>query len=323
MINVADILGRMRNIYESIPMADLYDMISISRRHIESDEANLLVKNHFDSVFCPKKVKKYITYCENVIVISSSEVTFHVYFQKVTNVSMTKLLLSLKQAIVTKRFFNVGKHINIHIVLSPYKRYMPSTKKEHVCECHINGGFTYPAGNDIYVVREEEYTKVMIHEILHHCREIHNNGFSERQLNDLKRVFNIAKETVLVPNEAVVEFWATITNCAYLSFEYNQSFERLINTEKGFSMHQSKKILEKQGDIPWYETTNAYCYVIFKTILLKNMSKLSGYTYPYDPEYVTEFLIRHKNSVKNKVSNADFYDKIMTKKSLRMTFLAD
>jgi len=321
MIDV-DILGRMRNIYDNIPMSDLYDMISISRRTIEPDEATALVTKHFDSVFCPKKVKKYITRCDNVNVIKSEEVTLYLYFQKATDVSMTKILLSLKQTIVTKRFFNVGKHLDIHIVLSPYKRYMPAVG-EHVCECHINGGFTYPQSNEIYVVREEEYTKVMIHEILHHCRDIHNNGFVERQLNKLKRTFNIAKDTVLVPNEAVVEFWATIANCAYLSFEYNQSFDKLIKTETGFSMHQSKKILAKQGDTPWYETTNAYCYVIFKTILLKNMSKLSGYTYPYDPEYITEFLIRHKNTVKNKVSNAEFYDKIMTTRSLRMTFLAD
>ena len=74
---------------------------------------------------------------------------------------------------------------------------------------------------------------------------------------------------------------------------------------------------------PWFETTNTYCYVIFKTILLKNMSKLTQYTYPYNPEYITMFLIKHKDTIKNKVKNKEFYNKILSKTSLRMTFLAD
>jgi hypothetical protein len=323
-IDVQDILKKMRIIYDSISMSELYDNTSIYNRPLLSDEANMLVTEHFDSVFCPKKVKKYITRCDNLIVIKSDEVTFYIYFEKTTKVTMTKLFLSMKQAIVTKRFFNIGKHLNIHIVLSPYKRYMPSSKKEYICECHINGGFTYPNGKNVYVVREEEYTKVMIHEILHHCSEIHNDGFVERQLNELKNVFNIAKETKLIPNEAIIEFWANLTNCAYLSFEYNQSFDSLLKKEVDFSLYQCHKILDKQGNSLWYETTNAYCYIIFKTILLKNMTKLSEYTYPYNPEYIKEFLIKYKDSIKNKVNkNKDFYDNIISKKSLRMTFLAD
>ena len=323
MIDVLNITKSMRKEYDSISISNLYDNVSISSRPLEPRETNGLVHSHFDSVFCPKKVKKYIINCDNMTVIHSEEVTFYIYFQKSIKVTMTKLLLSMKQAIVTKRFFNIGKHLNIHLVLSPYKRYIP-TAKDYVCECHINGGFTYPNGNDIYVVREEEYTKVMIHEILHHCREIHNNGFVESQINELKNVFNIAKETVLVPNEAVIEFWAILTNCIYLSFEYSQSFDSLLKSEIDFSLYQCRKILDKQGDTPWYETTNAYCYIIFKTILLKNISQLSGYTYPYNPEYIKEFLIKYKNSIKKKaIKYAYFYDKIVSKRSLRMTFLAD
>lgn len=321
MIDV-DTIGRLRDVYDSVEMSYIYDKMSISKRTITPIETEILLKKHFNSVFCPDIVKKYIMLCDNIISINSHDVTFYIYYQKSTNVIMTKILISLKQAIVTKRFFNVDKSLNIHIVLAPYKRYMPSNHK-HVCACNINGGFTYPLGNSIYVVREEEYTKVMIHEILHHSKEIHNNGFMEKHLNKLKKIFNIAQETVLVPNEAVVELWATIANCAFLSFEYNQSFKKLINMETEFSMHQSHKILKKQGKEPWFEKTNSYCYIIFKTILLKNISKLSGYTYPYDPEYITEFLIEHKNSVKNKVKNSDFFDKIRSKKSLRMTLFAD
>lgn len=322
-LDVYRILGKMRTIYDSISMSDLYDNIKIFDSPLLSEQANALVINHFDSVFCPKKVKEYIIGCDNMTVIKSDEVTFYIYFQKTAKVTITKLLLSVKQAIVTKRFFNIDKNLNIHVVLSPYKRFIPSGKA-HICECHINGGFTYPNGNHIYVVREEEYTKVMIHEILHHCNEIHNNGFVDRQLNELKKEFNIAKETILIPNEAVIEFWAILTNCAFLSFEYNQSFDSFMKTEIDFSLRQCRKILDKQGNTPWYETTNAYCYIIFKTILLKNISKLTEYTYPYNPEYIKEFLIKYKNTVKNKASkNRDFYDKILSNKSLRMTFLAD
>ena len=85
--------------------------------------------------------------------------------------------------------------------------------------------------------------------------------------------------------------------------------------EVDFSLYQCHKILDKQGNTPWYETTNAYCYIIFKTILLKNMTKLSEYTYPYNPEYIKEFLIKYKDSIKKKANkNKDFYDNMISNK---------
>jgi hypothetical protein len=105
-----------------------------------------------------------------------------------------------------------------------------------------------------------------------------------------------------------------------------------MDIELNFGIVQSKKMIEKQNGKKWVETSNAFCYVIFKTILLGNLKKfLQDVTYPYNSGYVTQFLIDNKDSIVNVMKNKEigkinykkFFDSLTGSHSLRMMILSD
>ena len=44
---------------------------------------------------------------------------------------------------------------------------------------NINSGFTYVNRNDIYIFRKEEFPKVILHELIHHDLNIHQDNFND------------------------------------------------------------------------------------------------------------------------------------------------
>lgn len=269
--------------------------------------------------FVSKNVQDYFIKCENKMKIFIPEYNFtmNLYYHKKMNLNFSKLLTTIKQVIVTTKLFEIDSRLVIHFICCPDKRYFPSHSSS-ISPKHINGGFTNTSHNEIYITRTEEYPKVIIHEVLHHCEKIHGE-FSHQNISMLKSIFNISHETTLIPNEAVVELWATILATSFMSLETNIPFKLLLDAEIKHSICQSKKLLKKQGKAEWVETTNAYCYIVFKTILLLNIDKFfEKYTFPYDDSYITTFLIVHKNCICEKKN----WSSLHGKKSLRITTLS-
>ena len=255
------------------------------------------------------------------VTVDEHNIKLNFYYYNVCPILLSKILMSVKRAVAVKQYFNINKSLEINVVLSPYKRYIPV--KKCITPDHINGGYTTTSEGKIFVIRSEEYSKVIVHEIIHHVTNINKHNFPMDNTNELKGVFNISEETTLIPNEAIVELWATLLNCAFLSFEFHIPFQKLLDLEIQYSIMQSNKILKKQGSKVWEERTNAYCYIIFKTILLYNLKKFTeGYTFPYDTNYITKFLIDHKK-IPSVAKYAKMFSVIRGAKSLRMMMLSD
>lgn len=271
-----------------------------------------------DSRFCPKFVENYYINCDEYFIISQDKVKYHVYSQKNNNnPPLNNIISSLKRTCSLMQYYEINKSLNIHIIMSPYKRYYP-LQTEKIDVVHINGGFTSTSTNDIFIIRSEEFAKVILHEVLHHCELIHNNNWKQCHLEQLHNAFNISKNTMLYPNEAIVELWATLMHCMFISLDYNLPFDVLLNTELKYSFLQSNKILQIQSNRSggvWEESTNAYCYIVFKTILLHNVKRLVP-SFPYDPEYITQFLIDNQSTIYKT-------DKIHKSQSLRMMKTSD
>lgn len=256
----------------------------------------IIDENFRDSRFCPSFVRDYFHKCDNYIKINSydNSLIYHVLYECSTDVTIPALLKSMKNTMILKKAFGIGKQIHIYIVLCPAKRYFPEKNVHIDCE-HINGGFT-SNDNKIFILRSEEFAKVILHEMLHHCSFINNNNFNNKYIDILKKEFRISAETQLIPNEAVVEFWATLMHCTFVSLEYNIPLSQLLDSEKQHSFLQYCRILQKQGNNLWFEKTNSYCYIIFKTILLFNATEfLNTVSFPYKPENLVKFIISHKN----------------------------
>lgn len=258
------------------------------------------VAKDLENRFTPPQTKEYFKKCDKclkLVMPSNTQLTYYVYYSKNADVPpVGKLMESFHQAAAILQYFGITKYINIYIVMSPFKRLMPRNGNVISPE-HINGGYTHTDGNEIFIIRSEEFSKVILHEILHHCKQVHSEAWTNTQINALKARFNIAKSTLLIPNEAVVEVWATLMHSMFTSFEYGVDWKDLIQIELKHSIQLSNNVLELQQKMAqgWYENTNAYAYVIFKTILLKHILE-QGLT-RWDPEYVTNVLLDDNASI--------------------------
>lgn len=215
-------------------------------------------------------------------------------------------------------FLNNSKDLKIIFDIKYGNRTFPKKNKFIKFE-NINGGYTSINSNEIFIVRHEEYPKVILHEIIHHNPLIHSDKWKKKNIIKLKKHFNIDSKTDLEPNEAIVEFWATIMHLYFISIENNLNIKKLLKDEIKYSLFKSNQLLNHL-DGKWNEETNAYCYIIFKTIMLYNLKDfMKIYHFPYDDTKITDFLIKHS---KLPIIKKNPFNKIPDE-SLRMMIYSD
>lgn len=201
---------------------------------------------------------------------------------------------------------NISNNIsrsNFYIYLSPLKKYLPN-KYEIISPYNVNSAvtniyfdkkcnkFLTKEGNtcnsqngDIYICREEEVLKVLLHEMIHSLNYDH----------DIKYY------------EAYTETLATILNILYYMMENNihynnKNFYRMIDQERKHTKNQINKILHHYGYKEYSELfnkklpekTHVYEYYILKGILLN--------------DFIEKY--KNKNGCVNKYINEYFIDNI-------------
>lgn len=195
----------------------------------------------------------------------------------------------------------ISKKINIYLILTPFKKKFNNDYMQPLTIINCNSAFTFLNKADIYILRLEEFPKVLMHELIHHISNIHST-FKLTNINRLKSHFKINNSN-LDPNEAIIELWATIIHLYQISIEYKKNYYDLFKLELKYSLFKSHQILEIQKKLPnglWNDNTNIYCYIIFKTIFMYNLIEFQKiYTYPYDDTILTDFLIKYSSSILN------------------------
>jgi len=289
-------------IYDITKIYNKYDFDDINIDIIYND---FLINNYIsiihDSHFSNdpiiiKKLKK----CKFIynIYLNKLTINFYVYScYKLNNVEISKLFKLYKRLMILYKYYNLDKTINIHLSFWNKSRIFPK-KKEFFKPIHINGGFTNPNGNDIYIFRKDEYIKVTLHEFIHHIGILNNSitNINNNNYNKLKNYFNIHNNSFFHPVEGIIEFWAHMYNLIFVSIEYSIPFELLHYKELSFTLFQYKKILNKYNFInKWYEETNIFCYIIIKLILLINFKIFLKFNLPYDQNKFVDFIINNYN----------------------------
>lgn len=289
-------------------------------RYDNNIPTNFLLKE-YNGVFVIDGTKEFILNIQKSIILEYDILKLHIYYNKDDDINLNHLIKIIKRCYTIIKIYDIKKIINIYVLMSDKKRYFPN-KKNILIDCNnINGGFTNINGNNIFILRKEEFSKVILHELIHHVDKLNNYEWGNNNINRLKEHFKISKNTLLVPNEAITEIWAIIYLTLFINYEYNISYYKLIKYEINRSLYLSYKLLKYQGNNLWNEKTNSYCYIIFKTIILNNLDKLLlKYTYPYDINYLTNFLI--DNTINVKIIKKNYY-KIIKNNSMRMTILGD
>lgn len=194
---------------------------------------------------------------------------------------------------------------------------------------HINGAFTYRKNRKIFIFRREEWPKVAIHEACHHL-PIHTEVWDPQSLMRIYDAFNIDKDgcpynctTNIIPNEAIIEYWAEIVHLKCISKEYNIPFKMLLEKETKHALCKAAKILryQKQHFPLWKEDTHSFSYVVLRAVILYYHGKFQKIKYPYDSRQLTDFIINHFN---NRQFQRDLLAcKIQHNNNMRMTVFGD
>ena len=258
-------------------------------------------KYRVNDYFKYDKLKVYLDTLNDIKTIKFKNINIFIFINK--NKDLNKEIDLNYLNIIIKRAYAITKHINkifnIHLILSPLeKKYNSTILRTDNC----NSGLTYIYKSadvpnvDIYIVRKEEFGKVIIHEIIHHIKLIHSN-FKESNINKLRKFFNISHLADIDPNETIVEFCATIYHLYQISLETKTDFYNLFKDELKYSLYKTQQLLKLQKKMPggiWYEESHIFCYIIFKTIIMYNFCEFQKiYTFPYNDDVITDFLINH------------------------------
>jgi hypothetical protein len=246
--------------------------------------------------FVGKEFIGYLQSLDTIIKYTKGNVNFYVLTNSINpDYDKSQVIKNLNRVF---KFTNNTK-IDVYLTLSPYKKQFKLNPNIPLSRFDINSGFTIlntlglPIDKKIFITRKEEFGKVIFHEIIHHISEIHST-FSNDNIMRLKNHFRIKSE--IDPNEAIIEFWATIMFLKQLCQETNKDFYELFKEELKYSLYKSTQLFElqkKNNDI-WFDYTNVYCYIIFKTIMMYNLNEFQKiYTFPYNDTIITDFLIKN------------------------------
>jgi hypothetical protein len=312
----------MKDIYNVPTILEIYKIIKANYDFVKNDfkiiKTDPSVFNNFNKELLESSNKylnyefayKYLEKCNHCYHITYKEINMYIIMRnKITNKQKFQIFKNLYRVYLISKIYNISKWnsyiFNYYIIMNPQKRCMPSKKDDLIDVKNINGGFTYINENDIYIIREEDYEKVIIHELLHHNILIHKTDWKKENIKRLKEHFNIHNNMLLIPNEAIIETFACVLNSIFYSIESGSSLQDNLKKDQVHSINLAKKILDKQEGNKWQEKTHSYCYIVFKTILYVYFNKfLKIYKYNNDTE-ITDFLIKYSHNIYNKIKRID------------------
>jgi hypothetical protein len=245
---------------------------------IKRDIASFFKNNAFNDYLNTVNKRKFLKY---------KNITILIIYKDESSLNISHIQMVLKRLYKITQYIN--KNFNMILLLSPFSKKINNNLLSYL---HVNSGFTYLNKNNIYIVRKEEFPKVLLHEILHHNQYIHST-FKQSNIQRLKKHFNITNID-FDPNETIVEFWATIIHLNLISEDYKLDFYKLFMDELKYSLYKCYQLYNLPKKVLNTSKTNVYAYVIFKTILMYNIVELQKiYTYPYNDDVITDFIIQH------------------------------
>jgi len=264
---------------------------------IITNEEKEKLKLNFKGNYNIKEVIDYIDQITNIYIYIYKNLITKVYY----NINIDNQFDLKKFELIIRRCHKVLENntniYTIHLIPTEAKKILDFDNI--LTAKNVNSGFTYANGNDIYIFRKEEYPKVIIHELLHHNKDLHNDTFNNSNKEALMKHFDITKDTILILNETLIELHALLLHLTYISQEYKMDLKKLFKKELDYSIYKSSQILKlKKKNKKWCDKCNIYSYIIFKTIIMINLKEFfKSFTYPYNDTMVTNFIIDNSKSL--------------------------
>ena len=295
------------------------------KRYLTRFRLTELQEDLFDSKYVFKDVKKYMeTYYTHKMIYSFKvehrkiEVIF--YLQDYDEKKVT-LCGERMEKIITLLFFlstysnnKCSKNLKIHCCLTNLRKQLPSDMLDVLDVEHINTAVTTSCttSGSLIIYRQEEWFKVLIHELFHVMGLDFSTIHSDMYTNKLREELNVDSEYLVY--ETYCEFWATIINTLFYTYFVLYSLSDLdeigfedfytinkvnLNIETTFSLIQVNKILSHMHleyqqlwsdkiqhkslrKMLYKENTNVLAYYIFKTALLVNKEQIFEWIYKHN-----------------------------------------
>ena len=322
----------MKGIYDVRSVRDIYQIV---KRHYDFNIRNFKLVEAPLSVFhqfrkdLQESSNSYLNFafaytyadtckhCYHITCVGAKINMYVLMDAKITPKIKRQFFKNLYRVCLISTLYGITKPFNFYIIMNPLKRCMPQKKDEVIDVVNVNGGYTYINKNNIYIIRKEDYNKVILHELLHHNTTIHHEDWDASNIRRLKEHFKIHEEMLLLPNEAIIEVYACILNTIFHSIETTKGVETASNSgdtanslydnlkrDQEHSLRLAKKIIDKQEgqkDGVWNEKTHSFCYIVFKTIFYVYFNQfLKIYRYRNDTA-ITDFLLQYSPKIYRRV----------------------
>lgn len=281
---------------------------------LNSIERQEIIKEIGNSPYSLDKINTFLGSCKNKHRFMYKYVTIHVLCNKIGKRLHTQIINTLYRTNTILKIFLGNNMKKIVITLVPIDEPRKKPKGTDIVQpYHINGGYTYIHDETIFIYRLEEWPKVALHELLHKIPMLQNTKWTPSILRKMYQTFKINMEgcpyqcsTNLEPTESIIEAWAIFLHTAFMSFEKNRDFSRLLKDEIKWNNQQIQWILQKQKtmeDGKWKEDTHAFSYLILRGILLHNLNIFLGMTIPYNPNELYKLWEKEWTKMVKKTNN--------------------
>jgi hypothetical protein len=234
--------------------------------------------------------------------------------------------------------------LTVYLYMVPQQKRLPKARDTVIDRPHVNGGFSYPCrikSNVIYIFRQEEWFKVLIHETLHNSPiDFSNANYKDMASSIQKQLYPGVPIDSFALSETYVELWATILNVLIQVYQNTQILKfdaniakkifQLFAYEKYWSVIQCIKILKWQG-IQYKDLlkggvykegeSDVFAYYILKSIVCVFLEDFIGTVSKVHPiQLFGKFILEHgKHAAYTKIiRTTEPYDKYFDD-SLRMT----
>ena len=282
----------------------LYHNILEGEKYIHNLQVNkyetTIINNNLlktSTYYFPKEIKQYIQlHIHNKVIyntiLNGKNIQINLYTKtKYSNNKNNDIIFKILLIIYILSLYSspsCSKNLIINIYFTPLKRLLPKNTDDILEPIHVNGGFSLSGCNnkgEITIYREEEWYKVLIHELFHSF----NLDFSRMNIDKWSTFWHtkininnlITKKNEILLFETYCEIWARILNVMLTSFFiirnhtsyrlFLSTFNDLIAIERNYSLLQCNKIYKKlQLNTMYREKTNTICYYVFTGALMHN-----------------------------------------------------
>lgn len=210
------------------------------------------------------------------------------------------ILLNVINYLYDLKKYEENKPINMYLVLTPLEKNLEidSNIDYIIGPKNINSGYTDFYKNEIFIWREEEFEKVIFHELIHYM----NLDTRDVIFNDTNFIHNINNFKSYY--EAFTDFWGIIYHLIYVSLITNRSINTLLQIEFKFIENQANLINDFFKLNNWEhkkeinQNTPAFSYYIIKYMIFEKIINSNDITLLDNPQKLILNILSNKFKTK-------------------------